>query len=79
MSDDDETPVLRPRRSSTSVTQWGIVEAWLAADPSRRLEMLVGPEGFSVHVTKEGGHWLIEPVAPHEDPSTAAMRGIGRF
>lgn len=78
MSDDDPTPVLRSR-SSTSVTHWGIVTAWLAADQARRIEMLVGPEGLCVHVTKEGGHWLVELVAPHEDPSSACVRGIGKL
>ena len=77
MGDDDDTPVLR-KRSTGSVTSWGIVEAWLVRDSTRRLEMVTGSSGLHIHLYF-GDEFTIEPVSPSEDPSAAAVRAIGRL
>lgn len=79
-ADDEETPVLRQRSVSSVVTSWGLAEAWLAGDPKRRVELLVGPQGLAVDVkTGSPDMWVIELVQPNEDPSSAIIRAISKL
>ncbi len=80
---EDETPLPPHRRSTGSVTQWGIIEAWLASGPlststdARQTRQRLGVRGLEVAAddARTVLHW--EPVRPDEDISQALVRAIG--
>lgn len=76
--DDRDTKNERPRRaSSTGMTAWGLVDAWLAGDVLRRVFRRAGPHGPEMGAG-DGVHATVwEPERPGEDPSQAALRAIG--
>lgn len=76
---EDETPVPPHRRSTGSVTSWGIVEAWLAANLGHRLHHRMGVHGHEVGADQDEHPVVWELVRPNEDPSSAAVRAIGKL
>jgi hypothetical protein len=79
--DDEETPVPPHRRSTGSITSWGIVEAWLAADVDNRIAHRMGVHGHELGAGRgdDERSFVWETVRPNEDPSSAAVRAIGQL
>jgi hypothetical protein len=77
--DEDPTPVPPYRRPTGSVTAWGILEAWLATHPDRRIFHRVVAGGHEVCAQHENGNVVCELVRPNEDPSQGAVRAIGKI
>jgi len=81
--EDEETPVPPHRRSTGSITSWGIAEAWMSSSPLHRVEHRMGVTGHEVRVYVDTGIVNIEsgwePVRPNEDPSSAVVRAIGKL
>ena len=82
--EDEETPVPPHRRTTGSITSWGIVEAWLSADPDNRISHRMGVHGHEVGAGREDDtlrltQYVWETVRPNEDPSSAAVRAIGKL
>ena len=80
---DDDTPVPPYRRTTGSVTAWGIVEAWLSADPDHLIVHRMGTRGHEVGAGYDVGLGrrveVWELVRPNEDPSAAAVRAMGKL
>lgn len=76
MDAEDPTPVRSP--SSMRLSQWGIVQAWLAEAPSRAVELVV-LAGVLAVVARDGVHTARANVEQVEDPSRAALRAIGEL
>lgn len=70
-----------PRKPSYGVVleKWGLVEAWLAADPGRMVVMSSSPKGLRITLIDPLKGEQIEDVETSEDPSAAAVRCLGRF
>lgn len=77
--DDEPTPVPPYRRSTGSVSSWGILEAWLATHPDRRITHRVAAGGHEVGAFDETGKSAWELVRPNEDPSQGAVRALGKI
>ena len=77
--EDDDTPIspARARRLSSNVTQWGIVEAWLAHG-NRMFTGRLERGGLTMRVIDDGAV-ADELVRPDEDPSAALVRAIGKM
>lgn len=79
MNDDEDTPVAKPRRQSTTLTAWHLVSTWLNGDRvNRKIEIVTTPASDLVVVVHNANRSATEPVSPLEDPSAACVRGIGR-
>jgi len=77
--EDDPTPVPPYRRSTGSITAWGIVEAWLSACMDNRIEHRMGVNGHEVRARRSDLAGIWEPVRPNEDPSATAVRAFGKL
>ena len=86
--DPDATPLERPprlRSVSTAISQWLLVETWLASDKTHRIGGYVDDKGFVVfaHSVPDGlgrlEKWGVERVQPNEDPTSALCRAITRW
>jgi len=74
MSRDDDTPLERPRRSSTTLAWTGNIDAWLSLREGR---YIVWTAGLTFRVVDEDVGEEIVHVAPDEDVSTAVWkRGV---
>jgi len=72
--EDDLTPVERPRRSSSALTLFGNIDAWLSRGQDR---YIVWTSGLTFRVVNESVGEVIVRVQPDEDVSTAIWkRGV---
>jgi hypothetical protein len=72
-SDEDDTPLERPRRSSVVVTCWGKIDAWVASRDGR---YYIGTAGPTFRVVDEAVGEEIVKVGPDEEPSVALWRAV---
>ncbi len=73
MSRDDETPVERPRRSSsTSLSLWGNIDAWVSLREGR---YIIQTAGMKFRVVDENiGEVIVTVKLDEEDVSAALYR-----
>ena len=80
--DDETTPVDRAmqRRSTGSLTSWGLIETWLETDRGRTVTHSSQSErGHVVLVRDSTGKSITESVRGAEDPSAAIVRAIAEL
>ncbi len=67
-----------PRKpaASASLSKWGLVQGWLAANLARRVEIRASSEGLTVRVTDPVLGEELAEIRATEDPSTAAWRAV---
>ena len=76
----DDGPPTRPRSpSSIRISTWGIVQAWLAVDEAREIQVRADSAGLYIVAFHESLGVQHERVADGEDPSRAVLRATGRF
>lgn len=65
-----------PRHASASLSKWGLIQGWLAADPSRRVELRAGSNGLVVRVVDARMGEFTVDIGQNEETSTAVWRTI---
>ena len=62
------------------LSQWGIVQAWLAEEGSRKIEIVATSSGLLLRAIDPLQRKLVEvPVPESTDPSRIALQAIGKM
>lgn len=62
------------------LSQWGIVQAWLAEDKARKIEIVATSSGLLLRAVDPLHRKTIEVAVPEStDPSRTALQAIGRM